>query len=159
MNKTKIVLIEDDEILAKVLHEELTEAGFEVVSAFDGEAGLVAVRKEMPNLVLLDLVLPKKHGFEVLAELKKAPETQNVPVIILTMLGADDDIKKGFGLGANDYIVKAQHAVAEIVEKVKDFFAKESHPDGLPATFRLPEMPRQSRQAGVARRAGKQSKV
>ncbi|MBI5222056.1 MAG: response regulator, partial [Candidatus Magasanikbacteria bacterium] len=101
-----------------------------VVNAFDGEAGLAAVGKEMPNLVLLDLVLPKKHGFEVLAELKKSPETRDVPVIILTMLGADDDIKKGFGLGADDYIVKSQHAVAEIVEKVKDFFAKESHPEG-----------------------------
>lgn len=130
MNKTKIVLVEDDEILAKVLHEELIEAGFEVTLAEDGEAGLAAVRKEMPNLVLLDLVLPKKHGFEVLAELKKSPETQNVPVIILTVLGADDDIKKGFELGANDYIVKSQHAVAEITEKVKNFFAKESHPEG-----------------------------
>lgn len=130
MDKTKIVLIEDDEILAKVLREELLEAGFEVVNAYDGEEGLDFVRKEMPDLVLLDLVLPKKHGFEVLAELKKSPDTRNVPVIILTMLGADDDIKKGFGLGANDYIVKAQHAVAEITEKVKDFFEKESHPEG-----------------------------
>lgn len=139
MNKTKIVLVEDDEILAKVLHEELTEAGFEVMLVEDGEAGLAAARKEMPNLVLLDLVLPKKHGFEVLAELKKAPETQNVPVIILTVLGADDDIKKGFELGANDYIVKSQHAVAEIVEKVKDFFAKESHPEGKHKKSRLKE--------------------
>jgi len=130
MNKTKIVLVEDDEILAKVLHEELVEAAFEVALAEDGEAGLTAVRKNMPNLVLLDLVLPKKHGFEVLAELKKAPETRDIPVIILTVLGADEDIKKGLELGANDYIVKSQHAVAEIVEKVKDFFAKESHPEG-----------------------------
>lgn len=130
MNKTKIVLVEDDEILAKVLREELLEAGFAVVSAYDGEAGLAAVKKEAPGLVLLDLVLPKKHGFEVLAELKKSPETRDIPVIILTALGADDDIKKGFKLCANDYIVKSQHAVAEIVEKVKDFFAKESHPSG-----------------------------
>lgn len=130
MNKIKIVLIEDDEILAKVLHEELVEAGFEVVLAGDGEAGLVAVRKEMPALVLLDLVLPKKHGFEVLTELKKSPETQGTPVTILTVLGADEDIKKGLELGANDYIVKSQHAVAEITEKVKAFFAKESHPVG-----------------------------
>lgn len=130
MNKTKIVLIEDDEIIAKVLREELTEMGFEIDLEENGEAGLAAVGKEMPALVLLDLVLPKKSGFEVLSELKKSPETQNIPVIILTALSADDDIKKGLSLGANDYIVKSQHAVAEIVEKVKDFFAKESRPIG-----------------------------
>lgn len=130
MDKTKIVLVEDDEILAKVLREELLEAGFKVMRAADGEAGLAAVRKEMPNLVLLDLVLPKKHGFEVLAELKQAPATRDIPVIILTMLGADEDLKKGLELGANDYIVKSQHAVGEIVEKVKYFFAQESHPEG-----------------------------
>lgn len=130
MNKIKIVLVEDDEILSKVLYEELAGAGFDMVLAGDGEAGLAAVRKELPALVLLDLVLPKKHGFEVLAELKKSPETQRIPVIVLTMLGADDDIKKGFELGADDYIVKSQHAVAEIVEKIKEFFAEETRPVG-----------------------------
>jgi DNA-binding response OmpR family regulator len=130
MKKTKIVLVEDDEILAKVLHEELVRAGFSVVLARDGEAGLSAVRRNIPDVVLLDLMLPKKHGFEVLAELKKASETRGIPVIILTALGDDEEIKKGFALGANDYIVKSQHAIAEIIEKIKGFFAQESHPEG-----------------------------
>lgn len=126
MNKTKIVLIEDDEILAKVLYAELKDADFEVVQTFDGESGLALVKAQKPDLVLLDLILPKKHGFEVLTELKKSPETSGVPILILTMLGSDEDIKKGLQLGADDYIVKSQHAVGEIVEKVKNFLVKKN---------------------------------
>ncbi len=129
MSKLKIVLVEDDEILAKVLYEELLEADFDVFQAFDGEEGLNLAKSKKPDLVLLDLVLPKKPGFDVLEELKKSPVTHDIPVIVLTMLGRDDDIKKGLRLGANDYIVKSQHAVGEIVEKVKNFFGKEQHPE------------------------------
>jgi len=128
MPKQKIVLVEDDETLSEVLYSELTEAGFDVTPAFDGNEGLKQVREKKPNLVLLDIILPEKTGFEVLEELKKDPSTQKVPVIILSLLGEDDDIKKGLKLGADDYIVKSSHAIAEIVEKVKNFFAKESHP-------------------------------
>lgn len=128
MAKKKIVLVEDDEILSKVIHEELEEGGFNVARAVDGEAGLKLVRSKQPDLVLLDIIMPKKGGFEVLEELKKSPATSDIPVIILTMLGSDEDLKKGLKLGAVDYIVKSQHAVAEIVEKVEAFFGKESHP-------------------------------
>ena len=130
MSAQKIVLIEDDEILSKVLSVELTDAGFKVTQSFDGEAGLSLVRSDKPDLVLLDLILPKKHGFVVLEELKKSPDTKAIPVIILTLLGEDEDIKKGLRLGANDYLVKSSHAVAEIVEKIKTFLSKEQHPEG-----------------------------
>ena len=126
MTQTKILLVEDDEILAKVLDEELSEAGFEVKQAFDGEVGLVMAKSEKWNLILLDLILPKKYGFEVLAELKNDSSTRSIPVIILTMLGADEDIKKGLRLGADDYIIKAQHTIREIVEKIKNFLEKAS---------------------------------
>ncbi|MDP2598335.1 MAG: response regulator [Candidatus Liptonbacteria bacterium] len=129
MSKVKILLVEDDEVLAKVIYEELTEAGFEVFQAFDGETGLALAHEKKPDLMLLDILLPKINGFDVLEILKKSPDTR-IPVIILTMLGSDDDIKKGLGLGAIDYIVKSQHALPEIVEKVKAFFAKEEHPGG-----------------------------
>lgn len=129
MSAQKIVLIEDDEILSKVLFTELKDAGFDVSQVFDGEAGLALVRSEKPDLVLLDLILPKKHGFLVLEELKKSPDTNAIPVIILTLLGEDEDIKKGLRLGADDYLVKSSHAVAEIVEKIKGFFSKEQHPE------------------------------
>lgn len=139
MASLKIVLIEDDEILAKVLYEELSEADFDVFQAFDGEEGLGLVRDKEPDLVLLDLILPKKNGFDVLEELKKSPVTHDIPVIILTMLGRDDDIKKGLRLGANDYIVKSQHAVAEIVDKVNNFFGKEQHPEAKKPKQASPE--------------------
>ncbi len=128
MAKTKIILIEDDEILSKVIYEELKDANFDVMQSFDGEDGLKKVRSKRPDLVLLDIILPRKNGFEVLEELKKSPDTKDIPVIVLTMIGKDEDIKRGLQLGANDYIVKSQHAVAEIVEKIKGFFEKEQHP-------------------------------
>ena len=121
MTNTKIILIEDDPILSKVLFEELKDAGFEVRGALDGEAGLELIRKEKPDLVLLDIMMPKKTGFEVLEELKKSPETQSVPVIILSLLGDDENLKKGLQMGANDYIVKSQHSTEEIIKKIKSF--------------------------------------
>jgi DNA-binding response OmpR family regulator len=121
MKKKNIILIEDDAILSKVVNEELEDADFKISTAFSGREGLDMVRSELPDLILLDLILPEIHGFDVLAELKKDPKTKNIPVIILTMLGSDDDIKKGISLGAQDYIVKSQHAVGEIIEKVKSF--------------------------------------
>ena len=133
MSAQKIVLIEDDEILSKVLFTEFSEAGFKVLQAFNGETGLGLVRTERPDLVLLDLILPKKLGLEVLEELKKSPDTRNIPVIILTLLSEDEDIKKGLRLGADDYLVKSSHATAEIVEKVRNFFAKEQHPQAKQA--------------------------
>lgn len=127
MAQTKILLVEDDKILAKVLYEELTEAGFDVKQAFDGSSVLAIAKEQNSDLILLDLILPKKHGFEVLAELKNSPKTAGIPIVILTMLGSDEDIKKGLQLGAEDYIVKSQHAVGEIVEKIKDFISKQKN--------------------------------
>jgi len=129
MTKIKILLAEDDEILRKVIYEELTESGFDVSQAQDGEEALELARSSKPDLILCDVIMPKKNGFEVLEELKKFPDTMDIPVIMLTMLGQDEDIKKGLQLGANDYIVKSQHAVGGIVDKVKEFFAKEQHPE------------------------------
>ncbi len=128
--KTKILLVEDDEILSKVIYEELEDSGFEVLPAYDGEQGLKSAQQFRPDLILLDIMLPKKLGLDVLKDLKASPATSGIPVIILTMLGKDADIKRGLQMGANDYIVKSQHAVGEIVDMVKDFFSKEQHPEG-----------------------------
>lgn len=124
----KITIIEDDQVLARVLQDELEEAGFSVSVIEDGEIALTGIENERPDLVLLDLLLPNKHGFVILEEMKKSAVLRNIPVIILSMLGSDDDIKKGLQLGANDYFVKSQHPVAEIVEKVKNFLAREASP-------------------------------
>ncbi len=140
MEKTKIVLIEDDKVLSKVIKEELKEANYGVDQAYDGEKGLKLVQSKKPDLVLLDLILPELHGFDVLKDIKKDPNTKKIPVMILTMLGSDDDIKKGLRLGAHDYIVKSQHAVSEIVDKVKDFFGDESRPGNSGAPEKIEGM-------------------
>ncbi len=142
MMKSKILLIEDDAVLAKVVYEELTDAGFEVFQAYDGEEGLKMAGEKHPDLILLDILLPKKNGFEVLTVLKKDPEMQRIPVALLTMLGSDDDIKKGLQLGAADYIVKSQHALPEIVEKVKSYFSQDGHPQAVRPSVDQPEIPK-----------------
>ncbi|MCK5211924.1 response regulator [Candidatus Parcubacteria bacterium] len=120
MSKTyKIVILEDDRILLKALNIELLSSGFEVLSATDGESGLKLISREKPDLVLLDLVMPKIDGFEVLTKLKKNKDTKNIPVIILSNLGQDEEIKKGLKLGALDYYKKASTDLRELSNKIK----------------------------------------
>ncbi len=123
MEKFKIALIEDDEVLSIVMREELGKAGFNILLASDGEKGIQLVRSKKPDLVLLDLMLPKKSGFEVLEELKKDPKTKSIPVVILTVLSMDENIQKALRAGAKDYFVKSQHTVLELIEMIKGFFA------------------------------------
>ncbi len=115
----KILIVEDEESLAFVLKEKLDKSGFETKVAKDGETALTLARAFKPELILLDLVLPKKDGFSVLRELKADPELEIVPVIVLSNLGEDENIKKAFALGAKDYFVKSQHPINEIVEKIE----------------------------------------
>lgn len=120
MNKTIIAVIEDDPILSKIIKESLDEEGYEVVIAYNGEEGLKIIRQYKPAVILLDILMPHKNGFEVLEVLKNDPEVSKIPVIVLTMLNADDNLQKAMELGATDYIVKSQHAIEEVVEKVKN---------------------------------------
>jgi len=122
MKKSKIIIIEDDEVLSIVMKEELKKVGFNVSLAPDGERGIELVRSKKPDLVLLDLMLPKKSGFDVLKELKKDPNTKDIPVVILTVLSMDEHIQKALGAGAEDYFVKSQHTALELVEMIKNFF-------------------------------------
>lgn len=119
--KIKILIVEDEEILSRVFREELSERGFNVVAAFNGEDAVVFARTKKPDLVLLDVVLPRKNGFKVLEELKASPDTKNIPIIMITVQGGDEDIKKALRLGAVDYIVKSEHPLVEIIEKIKTF--------------------------------------
>ena len=128
MKKSKIVLAEDDDILSKVLVEELEEMGFDTTPVRDGGKVVSKVDKIRPDLLLLDIRLPNKTGFDILKELKESPDLKEIPVLIITMEDSDDDVKKGLELGAKGYIIKAQHAVGEMVDEVKNFFSQESHP-------------------------------
>ncbi|KKT00881.1 MAG: Response regulator receiver protein [Candidatus Nomurabacteria bacterium GW2011_GWA2_43_15] len=120
-NKTKILIVEDEEILLRVFKEELNEEGFDVVTATNGEEAVTLAKTKKPGLILLDIILPRKNGFEVLEILKASPETKNIPVIMISVQGNDENITKALSLGASDYIVKSQHSMVEIINKIKGF--------------------------------------
>ena len=115
----KILFIEDESALQKTLGDYLKKEGYEVVSALDGESGLRLAQSQKPDLILLDLILPKMDGFEVLKKLMKNPETKEIPVIILTNLERMEDIGRALELGAKTYLVKANYTLKEVAEKVK----------------------------------------
>jgi DNA-binding response OmpR family regulator len=123
-NKTKIVLVEDDAFLAGMYVTKLNLEGYDVHLASDGEKGLKLVKEELPGIILLDVILPKMSGFDVLKDLKADAKTKNIPVILLTNLGQRDDVKKGLDLGAVDYLIKAHFMPSEVVEKIKKLAAK-----------------------------------
>ena len=123
-DKTKtILIIEDEETISSMYKAKLEESGkFKVLTAYDGVSGLEAARKEKPDIVMLDVILPQIDGFSVLAELKKKDSTKKIPVIMLTNLGTDEDKEKGKKLGAADYLVKANLTPAQVEEKIKQYF-------------------------------------
>ena len=116
----KILFIEDEAGLQKVITETLIAEGFDVISALDGEVGLQQAQEKHPDLILLDLIIPKKDGFTVLKELKENEETADIPVIVLTNLETAKDVEKILSLGATTYLVKVNYDLADIVQKVKD---------------------------------------
>lgn len=120
----KILIIEDEEVLRKVLREKFEKERFAVDVAVDGERALDVARTFAPDLILLDIMLPKKDGLTVLAALRDDPECAHVPVIMLSNLGDDEKITRALSLGAVDYLVKTQHPINEVVEKAKNYLLK-----------------------------------
>lgn len=116
----KILFIEDESALQKSMGDSLRREGWEVLSALNGEIGLRQAKTENPDLILLDLILPKMDGFEVFRELKKNKETADIPVIVLTNLEQMEDVEKALELGAKTYLVKANYTLSEVVSKIKD---------------------------------------
>lgn len=115
----KILVVEDDEFLANIYKTKLGIEGFAVVAAKDGEAGIKAAKKEMPDLMLLDILMPKMDGFEVLKALKADSKLKRIKVIMLTNLGQKEDVDRGLELGADDYLIKAHFLPSETVAKIK----------------------------------------
>lgn len=124
MESKKILIVEDDPILQKAIQEYLSSDGFEVLAASNGEEGVRFALDEIPDLILLDIILPKKNGFEVIKEIKESPKTKNIPVILLTNLGSLSDIEKALELGASTYLVKSDYGLEEISQKIKETLAK-----------------------------------
>jgi len=121
-----VCIIEDDNFLRELLVRKLESAGFKILAAITGEDGLKIMRETVPNLdiVLLDLVLPGMHGFDVLGEIKKDTKINKVPVIILSNLGQEEEIKKGLDLGAEDFLIKANFTPGAIMRKVNKVLLK-----------------------------------
>jgi len=116
--KKTIVIVEDESVLLKALNIEVLNAGFEVLVAMDGKSGLNLIKANKPDLVLLDLLLPKMDGYAVLAALKKDSKTKDIPVVILSNFGESENIEKAMELGAVDYFVKSSTDLGEVVKKI-----------------------------------------
>lgn len=121
---SKILFVEDEPTLQKTLGDVLIKEGYEVKTASDGEAGLVLAKEFKPDLMLLDLILPKKDGFSVLKEMRADEDIKYVPVIVLTNLEGTADVEKVLELGATTYLVKANYDLSEIVARVKQALKK-----------------------------------
>jgi DNA-binding response OmpR family regulator len=116
----KILFVEDEPNLQKAIGELLKQEGFEIFGAFDGVQGLEMAKKEKPDLILLDLILPKKDGFEVLKELKADDKLKGIPVIILSNLEGTGDVEKALELGATTYLVKANYELNDVLSLIKN---------------------------------------
>lgn len=115
----KILIVDDDIILRQMYEERLKAEGYEVSSATDGEEALKVAKEKPQNLILLDIMMPKINGLDVLKMLKADEDTKKVPIILLTALIQDVDKQKGLAFGADDYIVKSETMPGEVIEKIK----------------------------------------
>ena len=119
--RKKIAIIEDEQSLLWALCDQLECAEYEILTATDGKFGVEMVKKQKPDLILLDLVLPKMDGFSVLRALKKDPKTKKIPVVILSNLAQDSDKEKGLKLGAEKYLVKTEIKIEDLPKKIKEY--------------------------------------
>jgi DNA-binding response OmpR family regulator len=115
-----ILFVEDEEALQKIFGDVLSQEGYKVIPAIDGEVGLEMAKTQKPDIILLDLVMPKKDGFEVLKELKDDEKTASIPVIVLTNLESAAHVEKAISMGATTYLVKGNYRLDEVVVKVRD---------------------------------------
>ena len=114
-----IVLAEDDSFLTKVYGSLLKETGYEVTIVRDGDAALKAMNKRKTDLLLLDILMPKKDGFDVLKEMKESKKLKSIPVIVLSSLEQESDVKTAMELGAKDYFTKSDTEIETLISKVK----------------------------------------
>ncbi|MGC8851936.1 MAG: response regulator transcription factor [Minisyncoccia bacterium] len=121
-NQPIILIVEDEPFLASILQLKLEKDNFKTFRASDGEEAITMLTEQgiKPDLILLDLILPKKNGFEVLETIKQDPQLEKIPVIIISNLGQPSDIERGKSLGVIDYFVKARFSIDELVDKVKE---------------------------------------
>src|SRR3989338_5816745 len=113
-----ILIVEDEEFLVRALKDNFEAEGAQIAVASNGDDAMKLIRGARPDIILLDLLMPKRDGFFVLEELKRNPEWTLIPVIVLSNLGGGGEIKRALELGADDYFVKSQHPIEEVIERV-----------------------------------------
>lgn len=120
----KILVVEDETFLVKIYAVKLKKEGFDVTIATDGEEAVKQAAEVKPDLILLDLILPKMNGFEALEKMRANPVNKTTPVIVLSNLGQEEDIKRAEALGATDYLVKANFSIQDVIAKMKEVLAR-----------------------------------
>ncbi len=115
-----VLIIEDEEIIRGILQKNLSKAGYNVNTAEDGEIGLQKMRENIPDIVLLDIVMPKADGFQVLEEMRKDENISNIPVIVVSNSGQPVEIDKVKSFGVDDWVVKTEFDPQEVIDKVKN---------------------------------------
>ncbi len=123
----RVLLVEDDAFLAGMYVTKLEMEGFHVSLANDGKAGLEMAASEHPDVILLDVLLPKVDGFTVLQKLKQDASTTAIPVLMMTNLGSKQDVEKGLHLGATDYLIKAHFLPSEVITKIRTVLGMKPH--------------------------------
>ena len=114
----KILIVEDDKFLRELIVRKISNEGYDVLEAVDGEQGLLQIKEGHPDLVLLDLILPGIDGFEVLTQKREDPFMAAIPVIVLSNLGQKEEIKKGLDLGADGFMIKAHFTPSEVAAEI-----------------------------------------
>ena len=122
--KISVLIIEDDSYISDMYKIKLESENFEVTIAKDGTIGIKLLEKQRPDIILLDVVMPKMDGFDVLKTIKGNVESKKVPVVLLTNLSQKENVERGFELGADSYIIKAHFTPSEVVEKIKGILKK-----------------------------------
>lgn len=120
----KILVIEDDNFLANAYRVKLSKSGYNVDIAMDGDDGLKKLANGIPDLIILDLVMPNRDGFSVLGEINQHPEWKTIPIIVASNLGQKEDIEKAMSLGARDYFIKTDMSMEQILQKIESIVGK-----------------------------------
>jgi len=131
---TILFFAEDDPLMSRMYEKAFKASGFELKVSFDGDEAIQTLKSmdPKPTVAILDIMMPKKSGFEVLREMKADPTLKSIPVVLLTNLAGQQDAEKGLSLGAVIYLIKSQYSPIEIVEKIKEIIAGYSRKEGIP---------------------------
>ena len=120
----KVLIVEDEQLILELLQKKLIREGYETLIAKDGDEGLKAMRQDRPDIVLLDIIMPKMGGLEVMAEMQKDPELKKIPIIVVSNSGQPVEIDKAQALGAKDWLVKAEFNPQEVIDKIEKQIGK-----------------------------------